>query len=126
MWFLLARPRTMKMRLGDALWVRLVDVERALAARAFAAGDPVVFEISDAFCPWNAGRYEVGATGVSRSTRPVDLVCEVTALGSAYLGGFDFRQLARAGLVSEVTRGAAARADAIFTRDLAPWCPEVF
>ena len=50
----------------------------------------------------------------------------MTALGSVYLGGFEFRQLTRAGLVTETMPGAAARADAIFTRDLAPWCPEIF
>jgi hypothetical protein len=63
---------------------------------------------------------------VARTARTPDLSCDVTALGSAYLGGFDFRQLARAGVVTEVRPGAAARADAIFVRDLAPWCPEIF
>ena len=49
-----------------------------------------------------------------------------TALGSAYLGGFSFRQLARAGRVEERREGALARADALFTSDRAPWCPENF
>jgi hypothetical protein len=51
---------------------------------------------------------------------------DVTSLGATYLGGFSFAQLARAGLVEEARRGAAARADAIFASDRAPWCPENF
>jgi predicted acetyltransferase len=58
-------------------------------------------------------------------SRP-DLRCDVTALGSAYLGGFTFAELARAGRVEELQRGAAARTDAMFRSDRAPWCPEIF
>jgi hypothetical protein len=50
----------------------------------------------------------------------------VTALGSAYLGGFTFAQLLRAQRVEELREGAAARADRIFRTDVAPWCPEIF
>jgi hypothetical protein len=50
----------------------------------------------------------------------------VTALGSAYLGGFSFRQMVRAGRIAEHRAGAAARADALFASDRAPWCPEIF
>ena len=34
LWWLLATPRDMKPRVGDGLWVRLVDVGEALSARA--------------------------------------------------------------------------------------------
>jgi len=124
--FLLARPRLMKMRLADALWVRLVDVPRALAARTIAPAEPVVIEVSDHFCPWNEGRYRVAADGVERTSAAPDLALEVNALGSIYLGGFSFGQLARAGHIEERRPGAASRADALFPRDRAPWCPEVF
>jgi hypothetical protein len=50
----------------------------------------------------------------------------VQALGSAYLGGFSFAELVRAGQVEEQRRGAAARADALFRVDRAPWCPGFF
>jgi hypothetical protein len=36
--------------------VRLVAVGSALSARAYAAGDPVVLDVRDTFCEWNAGR----------------------------------------------------------------------
>ena len=50
----------------------------------------------------------------------------MTALGSVYLGGFTWTQLARALRVDEVRRGAIARADALFHTGPAPWCPEIF
>ena len=50
----------------------------------------------------------------------------MSALGSVYLGGFTFGQLVRGGRVEELRRGAAARADAMFGTDRAPWCPEIF
>jgi predicted acetyltransferase len=123
---LLAEPRRLRFSLRDGLWVRLVDVGAALGARAYAATDSVVVEVADAFCPWNAGCWRVGKEGVERSGHTPDLRCDVTALGSVYLGGFTWAQLARALRVEEVRAGAVARADALFRTDRVPWCPEVF
>ena len=48
-------------------------------------------------------------------------------LGSAYLGGFGFGELVRAGVVRELKEGGAARADVLFqTGASKPWCPEIF
>jgi predicted acetyltransferase len=126
LFFLLAEPRRMRFTLSDALWVRLVDVAEALAARTFRPAEPVVIEVADAFCPWNAGRWRIGAEGVERTEDAAELRCDVTALGSVYLGGFTFAELARALGVEELAPGALARADGLFATDLAPWCPEIF
>lgn len=126
LFLLLAEPRRMRFRLGDGVWVRLVDVERALAARAYRPGEPVVLEVTDAFCAWNEGRWSVGEGGASRTDAKVDLRLDVSALGSVYLGGFTFTQLARAGRVEEVRAGGLQRADDLFLTDRAPWCPEIF
>ena len=126
LFFLLARPREMRFRVHDGVWVRLVDVAAALAARRLGEGDPVVIEVADGFCPWNAGRWRVSAVGAERTKADADLACDVTALGSVYLGGFTFAQLARAGRVQERRAGAALHADALFPADRAPWCPEIF
>jgi predicted acetyltransferase len=106
--------------------VRLVDVERALSRRAYAAHDAVVVDVRDAFCPWNEGRWSIGASGVARANRPAELACDVTALGSVYLGGFTWTQLVQAGRVEELHSGAVRRADGLFRTDRAPWCPEIF
>src|SRR6185369_9887150 len=91
-----AQPRELKFVTHDGVWVRLVDVPAALMARRPGGGDPVVIEVTDAFCPWNAGRWREAAGSVDRSTAAADLACDVTTLGSVYLGGFSFQRLARA------------------------------
>ncbi len=68
----------------------------------------------------------MSARGAERTNDPPDLACDVTALGSVYLGGFSFAQLAAACRVTEITPGAVLRADALFPSDGAPWCPEIF
>ena len=126
LWWLLAAPRTMRPRIGDGLWVRLVEVGAALEARSYATDGAVVIDLTDAFCPWNAGVWRI-ANGRARKTRSApQLRCDVTALGSVYLGGVTFSQLVRGGRVEELRRGAAARADAMFASTRAPWCPEIF
>ena len=82
--------------------------------------------MTDAFCPWNAGRWQLSSKGAERSTAEAELACDITAMGSVYLGGFSFARLARAGRVTELREGAAARADLLFPTDRAPWCPEIF
>jgi predicted acetyltransferase len=122
---LLTDSHGIRFRIGDALWLRLVDVDAALAARGYAGDDAVVVEVSDEFCPWNRGRYRLGA-GAGRTDAATDLRLDVTALASVYLGGFTFSDLLRAGLLEEVADGAVARADGLVRTDRAPWCPEVF
>jgi len=69
----------------------------------------------------------VSADGVERTNEPPELAADVTALGSVYLGGFTWTQLARSLRVTELRPGALARADELFMRhDPAPWCPEIF
>jgi predicted acetyltransferase len=124
---LVAEPRRLRWSVRDALWVRLVDVGTALAARALAPTGAVVIEVRDAFCPWNEGRWRVDAGVVERTSDPADLAGDVTALGSVYLGGFTWTQLARALRVRELRPDGLARADALFARhDPAPWCAEIF
>jgi len=126
LFLLLAEPRRLRFAVRDGLWVRLVDVGAALSARSYAARDPVVFEVADEFCPWNAGRWRVGEKGAEQTGSEAEIRCDVTALGSVYLGGFTWSQLARALRVEERSPGAVARADGLFRTTIAPWCPEIF
>jgi predicted acetyltransferase len=126
LWWLLATPRNMRPRVGDGLWVRLVDVGEALSAREYAADGAVVLDVIDEFCPWNAGTWRVSGGRAKRTTASPQLRLDVSALGCAYLGAFSFSGLVRGGRVEELRRGAAARADAMFAAERAPWCPEIF
>ncbi|HEU0303576.1 MAG TPA: sterol carrier protein domain-containing protein [Gaiellaceae bacterium] len=126
LFWLLAEPRRMKMRVGDGLWVRLLDVGAALSARSYSAPGSIVFQVQDDFCSWNAGRWKLEGGEAKKTRAEADLACDVAALGSVYLGGFTFAQLLRGGRVDELKKGAAERADAIFRTAVQPWCPEVF
>ena len=126
LFLLLAEPRRMRFRLNDGVWVRIVDLQAALAARSYAGGGHVVLEVQDAFLPENDGRWHVSAKGVERTTAGADLRLDVTGVGSVYLGGFGFTELVRAARAEELRPGAAERADALFGRWAAPWCPEIF
>jgi predicted acetyltransferase len=123
---LVARPDYLRLRADTGLWTRLVDVGAALSARSYARDGRVTFEVSDAFCTWNAGAWTLADGVAKRSRRAADLRLDVTSLGATFLGGFSFTQLARAGLVEELRRGGLARADALFATDRQPWCPEIF
>jgi predicted acetyltransferase len=126
LFLLLAEPRRTRYRMGDGLWVRVVDVGVALSGRGYAADGRVVFEVRDAFSPWNEGRWKLEGGEAARTDDEPDLRLDVMALGSVFLGGFTFAELRRACRVEEASDGAVARADAIFRTDVAPWCPEIF
>jgi predicted acetyltransferase len=126
LWLMVTEPRAVRRTLGDALWVRLVDVQAALSARSYATDVDVVLEVTDAFCDWNHGRYRLAGGACSRTHADPDLALDVSALGAAYLGGATLAELAAAGRVRELRPGALARASAAFRGDAAPWCPEMF
>jgi len=126
LFLLLANPRRVKYRMGDGLWLRLVDVGAALSGRVYRGDGAVVFDVRDAVCPWNEGRWRVSAEGAVRSDGDADLALDISALGAAYLGAVSFDQL-RAGLrLEELTDGAVEKADALFAWRPLPWCPEIF
>jgi predicted acetyltransferase len=119
--------------LSEFLWVRVFDVERALAARRYERADRLVIDVVDSIGDGPgpaAGRFELDAgpdgTTCRRSDRAADLTLEVRALGAAYLGGTRLIDAVRAGGASEATPGALARADALFRTAVEPWCSTWF
>jgi predicted acetyltransferase len=121
----LREPRRMQFSVSEALWVRLVDVGAALAARSLEDG-AIVLDVRDEFCPWNTARWRVARDAVDRTTAAAELRLDVSELGSVYLGGFTFDQLRRAERLEELKPGAVARADELFRTERQPWCPELF
>lgn len=123
---LLTRPRAVVATPSDSLWLRVLDVPRALEARAYGATDRLVLEVEDRTWPENTGRWalDAGPDGArcSRTTEPADLAMPEWCLGATYLGGERFGRLARAGHVSG-TPEAVRRADALFAWEPLPWCP---
>jgi predicted acetyltransferase len=126
LFLLLATPRRTRYRMGDGLWVRLVDVGAALSGRQYAEDGAIVFDVQDDFCPWNEGRWRLEGGEAARTDDEPDLRLPVQSLGSALLGGISFSELARAGRVEELQDGALRRGDRLFLWDRHPWCPEIF
>jgi len=121
----LREPRRMCFTVVDALWVRLVDVGAALAARGLGEGS-IVLDVRDELCPWNQARWRVHDGAVDRTRAGADVRLGVSELGSVYLGGFTFDQLRRAGRLEELEPGGVDRADDLFRTTRQPWCPELF
>ncbi|HWJ44202.1 MAG TPA: sterol carrier protein domain-containing protein, partial [Gaiellaceae bacterium] len=126
LFLLLATPRRLRYRMGDGIWVRLVDVGDALSGRQYSADGSIVFDVRDDFCEWNAGRWKLVDGAATRTDDGADIALTAASLGSAYLGGISFSELARAGRAEELKDGALGRADALFRWDRHPWCPEIF
>jgi predicted acetyltransferase len=132
----LADPRRTRPKLNDNLWVRIVDLPRALAGRRYSCPVDVVLEVRDEILPANAGRWRLSTTaeapggGLAAScvpaSSPADLALDVTELGAAYLGGTRLGTLAGSGLVAELRPDAPRQLSAALTWDPAPWCPMVF
>jgi predicted acetyltransferase len=126
----MAEPTRIGYAQVDTFWLRIVELGAALEARSYMGEGAIVFEVTDDFCSWNAGRWKLtvddGAGRVETTTAEPDLVVDVTDLATTYLGAFSFTQLVRAGRITEQASGAAMRADALFRTPFAPWCPEIF
>lgn len=115
----------------DSLWLHLVDLADALAARTWSAACDVVVEVTDEHAPWNAGRWRIvaeadGTANAARTDADADLLLPVSALGSAYLGGRNLVGLARAGLVTEARAGAARELGRAMRTDVAPAAAMMF
>jgi predicted acetyltransferase len=122
-------PKRLRMHVGDGLWLRILDVESALAARSYADEGELTVELTDALVPENEGVWHLtshaSGTAVETGGTP-DLRLDTGALASVYLGGFSFADLQAAELVQELEEGAVDRADLLFHTSHAPWCGEVF
>ncbi len=124
-WYLADPRRLRTIAVGDQLWVRLLDLPRALAARRYATRDALVVEVGDALRPANQGRFRLEGGPDGAACQPTraepDLAMDVTELGAAYLGGVRLATLGRAGRVHELTPGALLRADMMLAGDPPAW-----
>lgn len=128
--YLVADGRALTVRPSDALWVRLVDVGRALSARRYPERIDLVVEVRDDFCAWNTGRWHVrghpAGAFCDRTGRDPDIVLGIEELSAAYLGGVSLASLQAAGRVTEVSPGAVTLASTAFGWPVTPWCPDTF
>lgn len=130
-WALRDPRRLLTSTLSDWLWVRVLDVPAAFAARRWGGAGAVVVEVVDERRPASGGRFAVEAGGdgsgsVTPSTAPADLVLGPEEVGALLLGGVRPSALARVGRVVEESPGALAVADHLFRPDRTPHCATMF
>ncbi len=109
----------------DWLWVRPLDVPRALTARGWLTDGRLVLDVDDPFLGEH-GRYLLtvrdGKADCDPTDREPDLSLDVSDLGSVYLGGTAPSTLVRAGHIRAHRSGAATLADALFGAERPPHC----
>ncbi|MFD8706264.1 GNAT family N-acetyltransferase [Kitasatospora sp. NPDC059648] len=110
---------------SDWLWVRLLDVPGALAARGWLTDGELVLDVDDPFLGERARHLLTVRDGKAEcvpTDREPDLSLDVRDLGSVYLGGTAPSTLVRAGHIRAHHPEAAALADALFRAERAPHC----
>jgi predicted acetyltransferase len=114
---LVNEPRRLGARLHDGLWLRIVDVPSALAARKYAAGSDLAIEVTDPLFPENNGTFRLDGTA---TTDRADLTMDIGTLAALYLGGASAGALAAGGRITEHSPGAVATAHTAFTWPVTP------
>lgn len=127
----LADPRCIESSDGrDMLWLRILDAAKALEARHYPVDGRLVLEVLDPL-GLTAGTYALEVTGGQAAVvpgpqegneAPADLVLDISALSSIYLGAVCPVTLTAAGRIRESTRGAALRARQMFAVERATHC----
>ena len=119
--------------IDDHLWVRILDVERALSARTYESDGVLIVEVADVLSGQAgpaAGRYRLvardGVGSCERTTAEPDLTLTVRALGSAYLGGIRLVDAGRSGGIVGHHPGTLLAADRLFRTAATPWCSTFF
>jgi predicted acetyltransferase len=104
----------------DETWLRIVDVEKALAARRYLDGEEVTIAVDDPLLPDNSMTLAVTGAGARRTDRRPQLHVGVAGLAAVLLGGTTWRSLSIAGLVRTDAPAQLAAADRLFAVQQAP------
>ncbi len=126
---LLLDPRSASVSLHDHIWLRIVDLDRAIPLRTYRSPARVVVALTDVTCPWNDGAWlldlDVDGGTASRTDATAQIAMDVRDLGACLMGGTPLARLAAAGIVTG-DPAAVAAVDAALSTPTAPWCPEGF
>ncbi|SDK90213.1 GNAT family N-acetyltransferase [Nonomuraea jiangxiensis] len=127
---LLADGRQLRAGWADELWVRLVELDRALTSRAYSAAVDVVIEVEDDVCPWNTGRWRLSADPRGAECKAVedqpDVTVPMNVLGSAYLGDGVLMESLAAGLLREHSPGSVRALATALSWSPKPWAGLTF
>ena len=125
---LLAGMRRAKTKVGDGLWVRVLDVPGVLEARTYSGAGSISFTVRDSL-GHAGGNYRLETDGKDTTVTAIDVDTDVSIdvedLGALSLGGRSALQLAMAGRVTGPD-DAIVTLDTLFRGSRAPWSPVIF
>lgn len=128
---LLLEPRILNLSVWDGIWLRIVDVEKALTQRNYGTAGSVVLEVkNDNECPWNEKRLLLETDGtnteVAESNKSVDVTISPNGLASLLSGNAKLSELERMGRASVETTANVDHLDSMFTTRFRPFCRDGF
>ncbi|WP_425861402.1 GNAT family N-acetyltransferase [Arthrobacter sp. TWP1-1] len=139
-WAMVSKRDYKRTKTEDLLWLRILDVPAALAARHYQQDGSITIHVGDPL-GHASGSFRItvveGSATVTKlvedlsaqdplapgsSAQDPELSMGIVELSSLYLGGVEARTLAAAGRIHENSAGAVARFDALFRPAHAPHC----
>lgn len=125
---LVPSARLVRAKLAESVWLRVLDVPTALAARTVHAPLDLVVGVVDPVLPWVDGAWRVRADAdahpeverVPGAADAADVVLTAADLARVLPGGTTVRHLAAAGLVTGAPE-AVARLSQALASPVAPW-----
>lgn len=126
---LLLDRRSLTLTRQDHVWVRIVDLDRAIGLRGYSAAATLDVEVIDDFCRWNAGRWhlELHPDGgrATRTDATAQVRMHIRDLAACFVGGTPLGRLVAGGLVTGAP-DAVRSLEAALATPVGPWCPEGF
>ncbi len=106
----------------DDQWVRILDADAALTARAYGAvGTTVTIEVTDPMFTANCATWRITGDGAQRVDEPADISIDIATLSAAYLGAVSWHDLAAIGAAS-ASDDLLDCLDALFAVRPTPFC----
>jgi predicted acetyltransferase len=123
-------PRELHAQRFDWILGRVIDLEQALPLRPYGETGRVTFEVRDAMCPWNDGRWalEAGPEGaaVSRTKDTPQLSMDVSTLALLMFGTITPSHAVRIGRAEASPDAPLDLWDMMWRTKHAPFCPDGF
>ena len=119
-WLVVDRRAVRVTAAHDETWLRVIDAEEALAARAYAGDDAVTIAVNDPLLPSNSASFTIAADGAEPTDRRAQLHTDIEGLGAVLLGGTTWHSLVLAGVARAADPSALAAADRLFAVPGAP------
>jgi predicted acetyltransferase len=120
-WLLVDRRAMRITGVHDETWLRVIDAQKALAARRYAEDGAVTIAVNDPLLQNNSVSFTIAGGGAEPTNRRAQLHVGVEGLAAVLLGGATWRGLTVAGLARADDPAALVVADRLFAVADAPY-----